>query len=511
MNYKELAEISQAQNKVLMATIESLNSSLTLQGQTIESMSVNIQSLTDELVQLRKLLLERDEKAEALVNKLNGLVKIALPKKIEKRKVSVVDKTIPAPTPKERGNNGAKRKVYDLEEVVEDVEPTHSEFTSAISSAVYLFSRDVIRYKYIPPRLIKHIYRCKSYRVGDTVYDGKAPIAPFLNSNFDSSVIANLIQQRFVYGMPVERIVRQYNEMGIDLPKQTAHGLLTKVGDMLDRLNPVLKDAVLSESYIHFDETYHTVLDKSREKGSYKGYFWAALSPKSNLMHFFYADGSRGTKVFTDYLPKTYNGAIQTDGYISYKKVEGWDYPKTIRLGCVQHCKRYFFDIETQKEAKEIIDIYNEFYQIRKNSPKEKWIKKSLKVYDKLKKRLREIERSKEVLCNSILSKGITYCLNELESIYNIIVSTEYDLDNNQIERPMRYISISRKNSMFCGSHKGANRMALIYSLAISCRLNNVNTFTYFYDIINCLAELPPNVTNEELRELLPDKWAIEK
>lgn len=493
MNYKELAEILQVQNKVLMATIESL--------------SGNVQSLTNELVQLRQLLTERDKKAEALVGKLNGLTKIAFPKKTEKRKVSNIDRATPAPTPKERGNNGAKRKVYDLEEVIEEVEPTHSAFSSISSDSVYLFYRDVIRYKYIPHRLIKHIYRCKSYRVGDVVYDAKAPIAPFLNSNFDSSVIANLIQQRFVYGMPVERIVRQYNEMGIDLPKATAHGLLTKVGGMLDRLNPVMKDAVLSEGYIHFDETYHTVIDKTKGKGSRKGYFWAALSPQSNLMHFFYDNGSRETKVFTDYLPRTYNGAIQTDGYISYKKVDGWDYPKAIRLGCVQHCKRYFFDIETQKEAKEIIDIYNEFYQIRKNSPKDKWIKQSLKVYNKLKKRLREIERDKDIIGNSILSKGITYCLNELESIYNIIVSTEYDLDNNQIERPMRYISISRKNSMFCGSQKGANRMALIYSIAISCRLNNINTFVYFCDIINRLAMLPPNAPDVQLRELLPDRW----
>ncbi len=61
---------------------------------------------------------------------------------------------------------------------------------------------------------------------------------------------------------------------------------------------------------------------------------------------------------------------------------------------------------------------------------------------------------------------------------------------------------------MFCGSQKRASRMALIYSLAISCRLNDVNTFSYFCDIINKLATLSPKATNEQLRELLPDKWA---
>ncbi|MFR9589784.1 MAG: transposase domain-containing protein, partial [Rikenellaceae bacterium] len=63
------------------------------------------------------------------------------------------------------------------------------------------------------------------------------------------------------------------------------------------------------------------------------------------------------------------------------------------------------------------------------------------------------------------------------------------------------------KNSMFAGSMRGAKRMALIYSLAISCRLNGVNSFAYFCDVINRLAELSPSTPQEKLRELLPDKW----
>ncbi|MFI3240526.1 MAG: IS66 family transposase [Bacteroidales bacterium] len=502
MNYKELAQISQAQNKVLMKTIESLQKSLDLQSQTIST-------LTAEISELKNLLLEKDKNAEKLTSRLNGLSKIALPKKVEKR--NYVDKSLkentPAPTPKERGNNGAKRKEYhNIEEVIEEVEPSDPEFITA--AAKYIFSRDVTRYEYIPQRLIKHIYRCKSYSLNDTVYSGKAPSTPLLNSNFDSSVIANIIQLRYVYGMPVERIVRYYSEMGFDLPKQTAHGLLTKSSVILDRLAPILKDAILSDSYIHFDETYHIVLDNSRESGSRKGYIWVVLSSQLKLIHLFYNEGSRSRAVFTSYLPSTYNGAVQCDGYSCYKVLDGWDYRRAIRLGCVQHCKRKFLEIENQKAATEIINLYNEFYQIRKRYPKEDWIERSEIVYEKLKNRLREIEQSREAIANSILSKAVAYSINELDSIYNIISSTEYELDNNSIERPMRYISISRKNSMFCGNGKGAERLALIYSLAISCRLNNINTYTYFSDIINRIAQLPPNAPASAFRDLLPDKWS---
>jgi hypothetical protein len=488
MTDRELSAFLQRQVSELTATIASLT-------KTIEEQS-------KELSALKEAILVKNKDAE----QLKRFVSVNLPKKTEKRKnttLVVKDKPI-APTPKERGNNGAKRKVYDnIEEVVEEVLPSDASFNEEL--AVYLFHRDVIRYEYFPPRLIKHIYRCKKYRMGDDFFEGKAPIAPFQNSNFDSSMLAHLIQQRYVYGLSVERIIKYLNEMGIDIPKATTHGLIEKSAELLDRLIPVLKEAILADSYIHFDETHHTIL--GGDKGSRKGYFWSTLSHQNNLIQFIYQNGSRSKSVFTNYLPNDYNGAVQTDGYSSYKIIEGWDYPKAIRLGCVQHCKRKFIEIKEQPKAEEIIDLFNEFYCIRKKRPKEKWKKESLKVYKALEEELRKIERDPETIGNHILRKAATYCLNELESIYNIITSTDYDLDNNEIERPMRYISISRRNSLFCGSNAGAQRTATLYSLAISCRLNNVNTFTYFKEVIQILAE-NPKMTNEQMRELLPDRWA---
>ncbi len=488
MTDRELVVFLQSQNDKLIGTIQSLS-------QTIEE-------LTNELAALKEAILEKDKDAE----KLKRLTTINLPKKTEKRQnaTPVSENKPQAPIPKERGNNGAKRKVYDnIEEFVDEVLPSDASFDE--KAAVYLFHRDVIRYEYIPPRLIKHIYRCKKYRMGDDFFEGKAPIAPFQNSNFDSSLLAHLIQQRYVYGLPVERIMKYLIEMGIDIPKATTHGLIEKSAELLDRLMPVLKDTILEDAYIHFDETYHTIL--GGDKGSRKGYFWSAFSHQNNLIQFIYENGSRSKTVFTNYLPKDYKGAVQTDGYSSYKALEGWDYPKAIRLGCVQHCKRKFIEIQEQPQAQEIIDLYNQFYSIRKKKPKEKWKEASLKVYKELERKLRDIERDPQVLPNHILCKAAAYGLNELESIYNIIKSTQYDLDNNIIERPMRYISISRRNSLFCGSNAGAMRTATLYSLAISCRLNNVNTFSYFKDVIQRLAECP-RMTNEQLRNLLPDKWA---
>lgn len=53
----------------------------------------------------------------------------------------------------------------------------------------------------------------------------------------------------------------------------------------------------------------------------------------------------------------------------------------------------------------------------------------------------------------------------------------------------------------------GANRAVIYYSLACSCRQRGINFFEYISDIMNRAAILPPTVSVESYRELLPDKW----
>lgn len=94
-----------------------------------------------------------------------------------------------------------------------------------------------------------------------------------------------------------------------------------------------------------------------------------------------------------------------------------------------------------------------------------------------------------------------------LSNTYNIFTSPNYQLDNNTIERVNRCISLMRHNSLFFGSHAGANRAVIYYSLACSCRQRGINFFEYISDIMNRSATLPPTASIEAYRELLPDKW----
>ena len=186
-----------------------------------------------------------------------------------------------------------------------------------------------------------------------------------------------------------------------------------------------------------------------------------------------------------------------------------------IRLSCFQHCKRKFLNITGNKDAEKIVRIINRLYQNEHRIPPD-WTARQILDYrnkyappilKELKEELINIKNKKSTLPKSELSKAINYTLNEYDALCNYIRSADYAPDNNAIERLMRYISLSRRNSLFCGSHQGAKRAALIYSLACSCRLNNINSFEYFKDLLTKLIDINPNTDHETIRNLLPHKW----
>ena len=102
---------------------------------------------------------------------------------------------------------------------------------------------------------------------------------------------------------------------------------------------------------------------------------------------------------------------------------------------------------------------------------------------------------------------AVNYFLNEWDGIEAIATGGDYAWDNNLIERINRYISLSRKNSLFFGSHAGAERGAIFYSLAWSCRLHRINFFEYLADVLNTVAAMPNGTPPDAFRELLPDRW----
>ena len=128
-------------------------------------------------------------------------------------------------------------------------------------------------------------------------------------------------------------------------------------------------------------------------------------------------------------------------------------------------------------------------------------------ILSEIKRELLRIKSKPDLLPKSEMAGAVDYMLLQWEAIKGIFTEGYYYLDNNLVERYNRYISLSRRNSLFFGSHKGAERGALFYSLTCSCRMQGINTFEYITEVINKAAKLPPNTDIKVYRNLLPDKW----
>ena len=266
-------------------------------------LTMQVRQLTESVHSLEEALTLKNGKLKKQENISRGLGKL-INNESEKQvpgKAEAVRQTAPSgpcPSPKERGNNKSKRKEhFELEEKVIEVNPEHPLFS--ISLAKFMGYRDSIRYVYTPPKFEKLVYRQNIYSLNGTVFCGSAPQAPFLNSNYDGSFVAGLCQLRYIYSMSVERIIGFFRESGFELEKPTAHHLLGRAAEVLENLYRALRMAVLEDSYLCCDESYHKVLveeKNSRGKGVRQGYIWAAVAVKQKLILYFYANRSRSGK-----------------------------------------------------------------------------------------------------------------------------------------------------------------------------------------------------------------------
>ena len=78
------------------------------------------------------------------------------------------------------------------------------------------------------------------------------------------------------------------------------------------------------------------------------------------------------------------------------------------------------------------------------------------------------------VLPKSPIGKAISYALIRWDKLCSYIHHSQLQIDNNLVENKIRPVAIGRKNFMFCGSHKSAQRAAIIYTLFATCELHNL-------------------------------------
>mgnify|MGYP000085837597 FL=1 len=343
------------------------------------------------------------------------------------------------------------------------------------------------------------------------------PLMPVDKCIADTSLLAEILLQKYEYHVPFYRQIQQYRHLGMKgLTESTLDGWFKKTVELLKPLYEELKREVFSCDYVQVDETTVPVINREKHKAD-KEYLWMVRSVMERLVIFHYDGGSRAGAVIES-LANQYNfkGYLQCDGFAGYETAFKAN-PDVRLLNCLVHIRRHFEQAldENREMAQHALTQIQHIYKI------ERQCNEAGLSYDERRQKRQELARpimeamkvwmeteGIKYSPGSLTGKAITYAYTKWDNIIRCLDDGRLYWDNNLAENVQRPITLSRKNFLFCGNHEAAVNMSVICSLLATCKAHEVNPRVYLNDVI---AQMPyhKKATQEELLNLLPHKWKL--
>ncbi|MFC3267406.1 IS66 family transposase, partial [Camelimonas abortus] len=101
------------------------------------------------------------------------------------------------------------------------------------------------------------------------------------------------------------------------------------------------------------------------------------------------------------------------------------------------------------------------------------------------------------------LVRAIGYLSQRWPSFTRFLDDGRICLSNNAAERALRGVALGRKAWLFCGSDRGGQRAAAMYSLIVTARMNDVDPQAWLADVLARINSIPA----ARIDELLPWNW----
>ena len=169
---------------------------------------------------------------------------------------------------------------------------------------------------YIPAELfVKKVIRPKYLDTAtNSIHQALAPERSFERSNVDTSLIAQIIVEKFVDHLPLDRQIKRFTRLGVTISDSTMGNWVAASAAFLKPLYEAHKQLVLASGYLHADETIIKVLDSDKKNATHQGYYWVYQCNANKLVLFDYRTGR--SREGPQSILKEYKGYLQTDGYI---------------------------------------------------------------------------------------------------------------------------------------------------------------------------------------------------
>lgn len=438
----------------------------------------------------------------------------------EKEAVSTLEEpTVETITYKRRKKSGHRDAVLeDLPvEVIEYDLPESEQICSCCGHPLHKMSVEVRReLKIIPVQVkvvkhVRHVYACRNCEreaISTPIITAPMP-APIIPGSLASpSIVAHIMSQKYVEGMPLYRQEKYFERLGIELKRQNLANWMIKCSDKwLSLLYDRLKFHLLKRDILHADETELQVLNEPGRAAGTTSYMWlyrtGAESPSIVMYQYQTTRASKHPKNFLS----SFKGYLQVDGYQGYNGLEN-----VTLVGCWAHARRKFDEAikalpASQKSkpvlAQEGLDFCNSLFKIEREiidlSFEDRYkmrFKRSQPILDAFWSWLK-IQKPR-VLPKSAFGQAIGYSLNQRDKLITFMEDGRLEIDNNRAERAIKPFVIGRKNWLFANTSKGAQASAIIYSIIETSKENGLNPYEYLKYIFEQL----PNVDVKNLETL---------
>lgn len=341
--------------------------------------------------------------------------------------------------------------------------------------------------------------------MGDKVVSGGA---------YGSRLVAELVVGKYKDGLPLNRLGRVFERLGLSIPSSSMADQITWATDLLRPVWQALKVEVLEAEVMHVDSTSLPVRDRDTAYSVQLGALWGYVGDTSVAVYLYTSTGKKLGQRPDELGPEQFlalrQGPIVADAAGLFDST--FHSPLRIEVGCNMHARRYFVKALDAGDARAAVPLaafkalYDIESRVRGAGEAERLAERqahSSVVYHEL---LAWADTYKPMEPpGSLLGAALRYLTNHRVALTRFLDDGALPIDNGIVERLHRGPAIGRRNYLFAGSHAGGERAAIAYSVLASCDLAGVNPMDYLADLLPRLAR--DGVVLRDLRALLPAQW----
>jgi transposase len=359
-------------------------------------------------------------------------------------------------------------------------------------------------YEYVPGYFVRqeHMQEKCACRCGQHIATADPPPRALDKSQYGAGFIAHLIVMKCADSIPLHRLAKQYQRLGIPMARSTLTDLFHAAAAKLEPLWKRLLRVIAQSQIVQADET-----SLKMQRPNKRGFVWTFLS--GTLIAYRFADNRSG-ETPVEVLGGT-AGTLVVDAHTGYNRVtevEGRD-----RSGCLSHIRRKIFDAlsTAPDQARHGLELILDVYRVEHEAKARNIVRtpehlamrqtRSREAMERLYQWL--VEEQPKHLPKGPFGSAISYALNQWERVLLFLDNANIPVDNNASESALRIVALNRKNWLFVGDVEAGEHYAILASLVATCEANEIDPIAYLKDVLMRVDTHPAS----RIDELLPQNW----